>query len=289
MKLSRSQRVNVIQNIAEVLENDDWTSIDLVLNQFSFPTSNQWTGETRSYIIEMIRDAKDSDLVELAEHFRIQFNKGKADEPPPSPPYWAEGKLRVFLSHLTAKREQAANIQKALDSYGMSAFVAHNDIQPTIEWQLEIETALSTCDLLVALIHPKFIESKWCDQEVGYALGRGIPVFTVRCGADPYGFVSRFQGFNGNSKDEFQIAKELFEAATAHKKLQDKMASVLIDLFVNSGSFTNAMSRVAYLEQLTVWDESFSDRLKKAVKINDQISGSWGVPERVAKLIEKWK
>lgn len=290
MKLSKSQRVTVIQDIAARLNEDDWTNIDLILKQFSFPTSDQWSGDKKSYIVEMIGDAKDVDLIELAEHFGMQPGNGQASgNPPPDPPYWEEGKLKVFLSHLTAEREQAANIQKAMSRYGISAFVAHNDIQPTVEWQIEIETALSTCDLLVALIHPKFVESHWCDQEIGYALGRGIPVFTVRCGADPYGFVSRFQGFNGNGKTPIEIAAELFEASIKHKKLQEKMASLLIDLFVNSGSFAAAKSRASYLDQLTVWDDSYSSRLRKAVKTNDQINGSWGVPEQINRLIAKWK
>jgi len=52
------------------------------------------------------------------------------------------------------------------------------------------------------------------------------------------------------------------------------MAPALIDLFINSGSFTTAKSHIAYLERLTVWDASFSERLRKAVEINGQISGS---------------
>lgn len=63
----------------------------------------------------------------------------------------------------------------------------------------------------------------------------------------------------------------------------------MIDLFVNSTCFDLAKSRVAYLEQLTFWDESFSDRLKNAVEKNKQIRLAFGVPERVEKLIEKWK
>jgi hypothetical protein len=82
-------------------------------------------------------------------------------------------------------------------------------------------------------------------------------VFAVRCGADPHGFVSRFQAFNGNGKTPIQLAKELFEAAIDHKKLQDKMADVVIDLFVTSGSFATAKERVGYVERLKVWDPSY--------------------------------
>lgn len=290
MSLSKSQRITAIQNVAERMQADDWTMIDLVLKQFGLRTSDQWNGDREGYVVEMVSEAKDDELVELADHFGIEV-KGRADAPvePETPPYWAEGQLRVFVSHLTAHRVQASELQDSLELYGMSGFVAHKDIHPTLEWQIEIETALATCDLLVAMIHPKFVESQWCDQEVGYAMGRGIPVFTVRCGADPHGFVSRFQAFNGQGKKPFEIAKELFEAAIEHKKLQSKMADVLVNLFANSGSFASAKVRVGYLERLKVWDRTYSARIKKAVETNGQINGSWGVPAQVDKLIDKWK
>lgn len=290
MKLTKSQRVTMIQSIASQLYAENWTVIDLVLKQFGMPTSDQWASDTKSYIMEMIGDAAADDLAELAEHFGIDVPTKSGVEVALVPPkYWAEGHLRVFISHLTAHRAQASDLQDALEPYGMSAFVAHKDIHPTLEWQIEIETALATCDLLVALVHPKFVESQWCDQEVGYALGRGIPVFTVRCGADPHGFVSRFQAFNGHEKKYVEVARELFDASIEHKKLQVKMAEVLVNLFANSGSFAAAKVRMGYLERLGVWDSSYSARLAKAVETNGQINGSWGVPAQVQKLIKKWK
>lgn len=290
MSLTKSQRITTIQTVAERMQSDDWTMIDLVLKQFGLRTSDQWSDDRKGYVVEMVSEAKDDELAELAEHFGIEV-KGRFEAPiePDAPPYWIDGQLRVFISHLTDERKQASDLQSALTRFGMGSFVAHNDIHPTLEWQIEIETALATCDLLVALIHPRFIESRWCDQEVGYALGRGIPVFTVRCGADPHGFVSRFQAFNGNGKGPLQIAAELFEAAIEHKKLHSKMADVLVSLFENSGSFAAAKARVGYLERLKVWDRTYSERLKRAVETNDQISGSWGVPDQVDKLIDRWK
>lgn len=290
MPLTKSQRVILIQDIAGRMAADDWTTIDLILKQFSFPTSDEWSSDKKSYIVEMVGNANNSDLMELAEHFGMGAGGSSASPGvEPDTPYWEDGELRVFVSHLTSSKTKAASLQTALGRYGMSCFVAHNDIHPTLEWQLEIENALSTCELLVALIHPDFVSSQWCDQEVGYALGRGLPVFAVSCGADPHGFVSRFQAFAGIGKKSPEIAKELFEAAIIHKKLQTKMADVLVDRFVNSGSFAAAKERIGYLEQLKVWDTSYAARLKKAVSGNSQISGSWGVPERVTHLLKKWK
>ena len=50
---------------------------------------------------------------------------------------------------------------------------------PHLEWQVQIETALATCDTLVALLHDKFHASNWTDEEIGFAMGRGVPTFAV--------------------------------------------------------------------------------------------------------------
>lgn len=271
IKLTKSQRASLMESVAEHLEHKDYTVIDMILKQFSFPITDEWPGSKKGYIIEMIGNPDDEDLLEIAGHFGIEGAGVPDAKVKPDPPFWEEGRVRTFISHLSAEKKQAAKLKESLLEYGLSGFVAHNDIQPTAEWQAEIETALETCELLVAIVHPKFIESQWCDQEIGYALGRGVPVFTVRCGADPYGFVSRFQAFNGNGKNESEIANELFLAASVHKKLQERMASVLIDMFVNSGSYATAKLRITYLENLKVWGDGFSARLLKACDENSQI------------------
>jgi hypothetical protein len=67
------------------------------------------------------------------------------------------------------------------------------------------------------------------------------------------------------------------------------MAEVLVSLFVESHSFKEARTYLGHLEELTVWEPTFSRRLRKATKENDQIYNSFGVPERVTRLIAKWK
>jgi hypothetical protein len=45
------------------------------------------------------------------------------------------------VSHASAQRTLAAEIRTALEEYGVSAFVAHDDIEPTEEWEDEISDA----------------------------------------------------------------------------------------------------------------------------------------------------
>lgn len=162
------------------------------------------------------------------------------------------------------------------------------DIEPTTEWQSQIETALSTCDALVALLHDKFHESKWTDQEIGFAMGRAIPVFSVRLGEAPYGFIGRFQAFNGLNAEPSKLAKELFESYRKNKQTSRKMAEVLIRLFEESGSFAEAKARIGYLEGLEVWEPSFVKRIQSASESNSQIAYSYTVPGRVERLAKKW-
>jgi len=66
------------------------------------------------------------------------------------------------------------------------------------------------------------------------------------------------------------------------------MSEVLVGLFEQSGSFADAKAHIGYLEELEFWEPSFSTRIRSAAKGNSQISGAWGVSDRVEQLIKKW-
>ena len=284
MPLTPSERVTIIKEIGNRLSTEEWPLIDLTLKQFGLDTFDQWRGDRLSYVVEIVSPVADPVLVDLAKHVGYVPNSAHHNV---EPAFWVKSRLRMFVSHLAAHRDFAGQLQQALHPFGISCFVAHNDIEPTLEWQTQIEVGLSTCDMLVALLHPDFHKSNWTDQEIGFAMGRGLPIFAVRLGQDPYGFIGRFQGFNGQGKTMPMIAEELFSACVKHKQTQSAMARALVSLFEESGSFANAKDRIGYLEKLDVWEPAFSDRIKAAIKANGQISGSWHVPERVEGLVVK--
>lgn len=286
MPLSASQRIKLLTEISDRLQMEEWPLIDLTLSQFGLPTSDEWPGNKNAYVIQMCKGGNDNLLIELAQH--VGFLIEEVPKPGIDPPFWRKRMFRLFVSHLSLEKVFAAQLQEALLAYGISGFVAHNDIEPTLEWQTQIETALATADSLVALLHPAFHASNWTDQEIGFAMGRGLPVFSVRFGQDPYGFIGRFQGFIGGGKTPEALARELFDAYRKNKQTQKRMGEVLLNLFEDSSSFVAAKERIGYLEQLEVWDLSFVPRLEAAAEANSQISGSWGIPDRVQALAKKW-
>lgn len=109
---------------------------------------------------------------------------------------WGRNTFRVFLSHKAEIKEKAKWLKDGLTPFGISAFVAHADIPETEEWQEQIENALASMDAFVALLTKDFHDSAWTDQEVGYALGRGVSLIAVKWGRDPYGFIGKFQGLS---------------------------------------------------------------------------------------------
>jgi nucleoside 2-deoxyribosyltransferase len=285
MVLTRAQRIKFIKEISSRMSEDEYHLIDLTLSQFNLPTENRWNGTVTSYVMEMIRNASDDILIEIGS--MVGFNLlgiGVLKQISPL----RVGRLRVFISHLASERAFAGELRRNLSDFGIDGFVAHDDIVPTSQWQDRIEEELRSCDALVALLHPSFHASNWTDQEMGFVMGRGLPVFTVRLGQDPYGFIGRFQAFNGLKKSPYKMAEELFDAYRVHDQTKMAMREVTLRLFEESGSFASATKRIRYLEEFDGWEPNFIVRVQDAFKKNSQISGAWGIKERIDRLMLKW-
>jgi hypothetical protein len=135
MALTPSQRLTLMKEIAQRLGNEEWPLVDTTLKQFSLPRSDPepWTS-TSAYVLRMIEDAGDNALVDLAYHLGFQLEQTgppRIEPPRIEPLFWRKGMMRLFISHLASNRKFAAELQDALSVFGISAFVAHNDIEPT--------------------------------------------------------------------------------------------------------------------------------------------------------------
>jgi hypothetical protein len=126
---------------------------------------------------------------------------------------WKPDYFRLFISHVSSSHAVASEIATVLrEWYGVEGFVAHADIVPSADWQNEIEASLKTMDALLALLTPGFSKSLWCNQEVGWALGRQSLAISVRLGEDPTGFVGRFQAIPGGDGKPHGVAERVFTA-----------------------------------------------------------------------------
>ncbi|MGA2070749.1 MAG: toll/interleukin-1 receptor domain-containing protein [Sedimentisphaerales bacterium] len=272
-----------ITEISRRLATEEYTLIDLTLKQFNLPWTNQWSGNKESYIVEMISNSPDSVLLDLAQHvgYKEIFTQLK------EPTFWTPDYFRLFISHVSVIKDYATALQNGLYKYSISAFVAHKDIEPTKEWQNEIELALYTMDAMVALLTLDFHKSVWTDQEVGIAIGRKALVIPVRYHIDPYGFIAKHQALEG--KDSEQTAKEIFNILAKHKLTKERMSQIVVNKFLSSGSFQDAKDNMTLLEQCDYFNDESLNRIEKSTDANFQIEHSFGVPERIRNLIRKFR
>jgi hypothetical protein len=280
-----SERIRAIREIANRLSAEEWSIIDLTLEQFGLPTSTSWDSSDKfGYVVQMLRGAADPDLQGLAIHVGADAGEVAAQSAVDAP-FWKPGYFRLFISHLAVEKAFASELQSRLVKYHISGFVAHRDIEPAREWQNEIELALSTCDALVALLTPDFHQSNWTDQEIGFAMGRGNLIVSVRQGRDPYGFIGKFQAVNGIHRAAAEIAEDLYEIFAAHKLTQRSMANAIVAMFESAGTWASAKEAMSLVEKLVYWDTSLIPRLRAAVAENSQVREAFGVPERIDRFI----
>jgi hypothetical protein len=93
--------------------------------------------------------------------------------------------------------------------YEISGFVAHEDIHPTTEWQIEIERALNVMDAFLAIHTKGFSNSHWTQQEIGCAVARGVKIISFKMDEDPTGFISKHQALSRGRRSAEAIAKEV--------------------------------------------------------------------------------
>ena len=97
------------------------------------------------------------------------------------------------------------------------------------------------CDALVALLHDGFKQSDWCDQEVGVAFGRSIPVAPVSIDIDPYGFLGTFQAIPWpKAHAEEQVVQDIIGILLADKRTTDRVVEGMVRKVEHAGSYLQA-------------------------------------------------
>jgi hypothetical protein len=184
--MAQAQRIAIIRESAKLLDIEQLSDIDLILQEFGFSTdneANEYGTNYYDYIMAMIRDGNDAQLSELHAYLT-----GQMEQAPTGPPPWKQDGLRLFISHLAKHQAYVSSIAYYLERDGIAAFVAHTSIDVSSEWMVEIEKALMSYDAMAVILHEGFHESQWCDQEVGFAMARRVPIIPIAIDAMPYDF-----------------------------------------------------------------------------------------------------
>ena len=202
---------------------------------------------------------------------------------------WEAGRIRLFISHKSEDRDKARDLKGKLQKFSVTSFVAHEDVDPTEEWENVILEALSTMDILVALLTEDASRSHWVNQEIGYAFGRNKPVVSVGMGADPQGFNARHQALSGQGREIEHIADELFSLMFEKDRLglKEPAKDSFIAAIRNANSFIDAASLSKFLPKIDSLTPTQIEKLLDSYNRNYQASGSYDFrPDLLQRLNE---
>jgi hypothetical protein len=277
MPLTRRDRFALKSQMVDVIMEDrEWTSqrTNLLLAEYGCQTIDPYDNNGEFTFADSIKDIGDADLVEMyslvtgtePENVQSQIDTGDSS-------LWKPGYVRVFLSHSAIHKQFIGQVADELAVSGIHGFVAHDTMEYEQPWQEQIEHGLRTMQAFVAIIHPEFLPSAWCQQEVGWALGRGVPRYVVRYPTDPVGFIGRTQWPQGSGMNHRQVAAEILQWVSRIPEFSDQIVVGLLAALRSAGNYMDAgatASRIATIDTLTQdqWDE-----LVDIFHANDQVRG----------------
>lgn len=195
--------------------------------------------------------------------------------------------IRVFLSYSSHDKEFAGQLKKELELRGLEAFLAHEDIEPTQEWEGVIFENLKTCNVFIPLLSKNFKESEWTDQETGVAVSEDKLIIPLKIDVDPYGFIGKIQALKLDESIP-DTCDNIFEIIKK-SPLYDRLRDIIIKTFVESGNFASANKNAESLESYEPFTAVQMNRIIKGFLENDQISYGYKSGRIVRKLHKKYE
>lgn len=272
MALSHKDRFKLKSDLTEILYTREWSSthrLTLLFDEFDVQVPyDDWTIES------VLSTVSDQTLVEMyALVFDVPETEVADVVESEEPGNWNSGYVRLFISHSAKHKAFISQVADELLVVGIHGFVAHETMQVTKPWQEQIEAALRSMDAFVAFVHPEFQESAWCHQETGWALGRRVPHFAVRLGADPVGFLGRDQWPSTLDQRAKDVANVIQRWIAGLPSLGPSVVNGLLKALEDANDYVSAGAAAKRIAQLDSLSASDFARLTKIYWANDQVRG----------------
>jgi hypothetical protein len=140
-----SEKLDLIDRIGRELQKKyTFSEIERFLAEFaikppaSIPVNSKWVFSKTA-----LTGVPNEKILRIAQELDISLS-GQSSSARIPPANWTKTtEFRIFISHISKDKLKATRLKTCLETYGISGFVAHEDIHPTLEWQSEIERSLS--------------------------------------------------------------------------------------------------------------------------------------------------
>lgn len=179
--------------------------------------------------------------------------------------------VNIFVSYSSLNGDLAGKIKYFLEKYGLSVFLAHEDIRPTADWQKEIIKNLKACDIFLPLLTSKFRESEWTDQEIGMAIILDKLVLPAKASRNPHGFIGLRQACNFDYRDVKQSCRKIIRVIREHNSFRQPLSDCLIRTLETSRDFDGARDILIELKEIENFAKKQLDQILRISIKNNQV------------------
>ncbi|HEY1820174.1 MAG TPA: toll/interleukin-1 receptor domain-containing protein [Trebonia sp.] len=81
--------------------------------------------------------------------------------------------MELFLSHASKDAQAVGMVRVQVEALGVQVYLAEHDNQAGDRLSAKVEQAISRCDAMLVLLTASGYDSRYVQQEIGFAKGRG--------------------------------------------------------------------------------------------------------------------
>lgn len=208
------------------------------------------------------------------------------------------GKIKVFVSYAKPDKKYAGEIKEYFEKYmGFELFVAHDDINPSDEWETMILSKIDESDILIPIISENYEKSCYANQEIGIAYEKGKSIIPLSIdGTNPKGFISKFQAYKcrvWNDEEKLKLTTGIYFLTIQHPKyihLRERAMTFLIAALINSDSFLTTSIIVDLMKGVHVveeFNEKHIEGIFEAIHSNQEVSGGDYVYPKLKRFLQE--
>jgi hypothetical protein len=175
----------------------------------------------------------------------------------------------AFISYQTLDKSFAGKIKEILAEFGISAFLAHEDLEVSAEWANEIVENLKKASLFICILSKNYLQSPYCMQESGIAVILNMTILPLSLDdtISP-GFISKYQ--SGKITYDNLTIWDIIPGLVKCDK--NEGIRIIIELIGKSGTYRSAEANFRYILPL------IDDLNEKQVeKLFDLIEYNWQI------------
>ncbi|VVB86643.1 TIR domain protein [uncultured archaeon] len=210
--------------------------------------------------------------------------------------------IKLFFSYSINDKKIVGLLKKDLKFMGFDVFLAHDDIEPSVEWQEEIIKNLKDCDIFITILTDGFKDSEWTDQETGIAIATDKFIIPLQLDFPPYGFIKKKQSLNNKctsllrDADESQVKAAIRCTAiyiviviNNKSKFGVDMKSFIVNNLIHSENYNQANARASLLDFLADFTPDQVLKIFNGTKENRQIQKAYTAKAELQKFFEKYQ